>query len=304
MAQKLRWLDAHTHVSNYDGSGNYRGDILEDLLEVIDQSGVDLRFVISGDLYWINRMTQAADQISEENRFIHDLVRRAPGKLYGGCTVNPHFLEESLQTMRVCFEEWGFVMLGEMLQYIMDYRMNSDAVVEITRVAASYDVPVQVHISTSNSGPQGPFPGGGTEQLEDLMDLAQRVPEARYILAHLVGTEKDDPPVVEGYLDQIERRFGGFPDNFWAEVRDFNSPGVLAALERIPNDRIVAGTDWTTRVGPPFLPYGVIFGVEKGEDNPYGPGVDSMVGFLEEAEATDQVIAGIGFQNAAGLLRL
>ncbi len=136
------------------------------------------------------------------------------------------------------------------------------------------------------------------------MDLAELVPEARYILAHFVGTERDDPPVVEGYLDQIEKRFGGFPENFWAEIRDFNSPGVQVALQRIPADRLVAGTDWVTRVGPPFLPYGMIFGVCSAEENPHVPGVESMVGFLQEAGATEEQIAAIGFGNAARLLGL
>jgi chromosome segregation protein len=57
------------------------------------------------------------------------------------------------------------------------------------------------------------------------------------------------------------------PDNFWVEIRDFDSPGVRSALARVRADRLLAGTDWVTRVGPPFLPYGCIFGVQRAEDN-------------------------------------
>jgi len=303
-AGRTRWLDTHVHVSNYDGGGMDRGDILGDLLEVIERSGADLRFVLSGDVPWVNRMKQSGDQVLAQNAFIHDLVRRAPGQLYGACTVNPHFPSDSRKAMRVCFEEWGFVLLGEMLPYLMDYHMNTDVVVDLARAASEYGVPVQVHISTSNAGPQGPFPGGGTEQLEDLMDLAERVPEATYILAHFIGTEQDNPPVVDGYLDQIERRYGEFPPNFRAEIRDFNSPGVVTALQRIPGECLVAGTDWVTRVGPPFLPYGVVFGTADAERNPYEPGVAAMVQFLTAAGASDAQIAGIGFDHAAQLLGL
>ena len=299
-----RWLDMHVHVSNYDPEEYFRGDILDDLLEVIEKSGADLRWVISIDMHWINSMKEEPDQVIAANRFVHELVRRAPDRLYGACTINPHFLEASLESMRLCFEEWDFPLFGEMLQYLMDYRMNSDAVVELGRAAVGYGAPVQVHISTSNSGPQGPFPGGGTEQLEDFMDLVERVPEAKYILAHLIGTEQDDPPVVAGYLDQIENRFGKFPDNFWTEIRDFNSPGVVEALQRIPHERIIAGTDWVTRIGPPFPPYGVIFGVETEEEDPYQPGVDGMVECLKRAGASDEVIDRIGCDNAAELLGL
>ena len=302
--QRMKWLDTHVHVSNFDGEGADRGDVLGDLLEVIERSSADLRFVLSGDVPWVNRMKESGEQVMAENAFIRDLVGRAPGQLYGACTVNPHFPSASLEAMRVCFEEWGFVLLGEMLPYLMDYRMNTDPVADIARAASGYGVPVQVHISTSNSGPQGPFPGGGTEQLEDLMDLVERVPEATYILAHFIGTERNDPPVVEGYLDQIERRYGQFPANFRAEIRDFNSPGVATALRRMPRESLIAGTDWVTRTGPPFLPYGVVFGTAKADQNPYEPGVAAMVQFLSEAGASEADIAGIGFRNAAQLLGL
>jgi len=299
-----RWLDTHIHVSNMDADGTDRGDILPDLLAVLDESETDLRFVISGDFPWPSMMMTDPDMIEAENRFIRDLVGRAPGRLYGAFTPNPHFLDESLDTMELCFEEWGFVMVGEMVQYIFDYMMDSNGVVEIAELAAAHDVPVQVHISTSNSGPQGQFEGGGTEQLEDFMDLAERVPDAKYVLAHFIGMPTDAPPVVDGYLDQIESRFGTFPDNFWAEIRDFNSPGVGSALERIPSERIIAGTDWVTRVGPPFLPYGMVFGHKAPEENPYPPSVANMTQFLREAGAGEEEIADIAFNNAARLLKI
>ena len=298
------WLDTHVHVSNFGRGGADRGDILSPLMDVLDGSGLDLRLTISADGPWTRRMILNPDDILEGNRFIHSLTSRAPDRLYGACMVNPHFPDASLEAMRQCFETWGFAMFGEMLPYMMDYRMNTDAVATLVRAAAEYTRPVQVHISTSNSGPQGPFPGGGTEQLEDLMDLTERVPEADYILAHFVGTEQDDPPVVAGYLDQIERRYGGFPRNFWAEIRDFNSPGVPVALERIPRDRLLAGTDWVTREGPPFLPYGVVFGTKRSEDNPHSPGVEPMVAFLTDAGADEDDIEGIAYRNAAGLLNI
>ena len=144
--------------------------------------------------------------------------------------------------------------------------------------------------------------GSGMEQLTDFFGIVERVPDAKYILAHAVGMEKDDPPVVDGYLDAIDKRYGSFPDNFWVEIRDFSSPGVRSALNRVPIDRIIAGTDWTTRVGPPFLPYGMIFG--KIEDNPYPPHINSMIGFLKKEGASDAEIENIGFENAARLLKL
>ena len=236
------------------------------------------------------------------SELIYDLVRRAPGRLYGSCLVNPHFLDTSLRVMETCFEKWGFVQLGEMLQYMMDYMMDSDPVETLVRRAVAYDVPVQVHISTSNRA-QGSFTSG-VEELQDLLGLAARVPEAKYILAHFVGEPDDDPPVVDAYLDLVEDRCGAWPDNFWAEVRDFSCPGLRSVLDRVPTNRIIAGTDWWTRLGPPFSPYGTIYDATLGLENPYPPCVASLIGFLEGEGATEEAVEAIGFGNAAALLKI
>jgi len=296
------WIDTHAHAAASGPDGAPRPRMAEHLVDVLDQCDADLRFVMSCDLPWPERMAQGAQAIHDGNRFVHDLCLRAPGRLFGGCTVNPHFLDASLAVMETCFEQWGFVQLGEMLQYIMDYSMDSDPVERLVRQAIEYDVPVQVHVSTSNSraGPSS----FGTEQLRDLFGLVYRVPEAKYVLAHLVGAPKDDPPVVTEYLDMIDGEFGAFPETFWVELRDFNSPGVRAALERVPVGRLLAGTDWTTRVGPPFLPYGTLFGVTRPEDNPYPPTVAALIGFLRQAGATDDAIRRIASENATELYAL
>ncbi|MFC1806120.1 amidohydrolase family protein [Planctomycetota bacterium] len=293
------WLDTHIHVSAVGRDGQRRERLLDDLLEVLDRCDADLRFVLSPDGAELRRSINEPKGVHAANRFIHDLVREAPGRLYGSCNVNPHFLDESIRTMEVCFGEWGFVQLGEMLQYMMRYAMDSDAVERLVRLAVSFDVPVQVHLSTSNA--MSHASSHGLDQLRDLFGCVERVPEAKYILAHAVGMP-DDPPVVDQYLDVIERELGGWPDTFWMEIRDFDSPGVASALARVPTTRLIAGTDWTTRVGPPFLPYGTIFGVSRAEENPYPPSVAAMVGFLKRAGASDEDADGIAFRNAAELL--
>ena len=204
--------------------------------------------------------------------------------------------------MDACFGEWGFVQFGEMLQYMMDYEMNTDAVETLVRRAVEIDVPVQVHVSTSNA--KTGASSFGDEQLQDLFRLVQRVPEARYVLAHLIGSPKGDPPVATGYLDAIDKEYGEFPRNFWAEIRDFDSPGVRTALDRVPGDRLIAGTDWTTRIGPPFMPYGMVFGSDAPEENPYPPSIQSIAELLTSAGCADEQIRRIGWQNATELYDL
>ena len=295
------WLDTHVHVSSTSSDGSKRDHLLDDLLAVLDQDEADLRFVISPDSADLSRVINEPDGQLHAARFIQDLVSRAPGRLYGACCINPHHLDFALQAMDLCFGEFGFPLFGEMLQYMMDYRMNSPEVERLVRKAVEFDVPVQVHISTSNSA-QGLF-ASGNEELADLCDLYDRVPEAKYILAHFVGTDKQ-PPVVDGYLDDLDRRYGCFPDNMWAEIRDFSSPGVRSALARIPHDRLMAGTDWVTRVGPPFPPYGVLFPATSAEENPYPPSVASMIELLRKAGADDESVRMIAGENALRLMGL
>ena len=297
----LTWIDTHCHVSAWGGDGLHRAKLLADLLAVLDGEDQDLRMVISLDVgVELTRMMREPEGILEGNRLIHQLCHHAPGRLYGSCVVNPHFLEASLEAMDVCFGEWGFVQLGEMLQYIMHYEMADEAVATIARHAAAYGVPVQVHISTSNSCRD--LSCNGVMHLQDLFALIDRVPEARYVLAHVIGTMADDPPVIEHYLNLIDEHFGRLPESIWLEIRDFNSPGVPAALRRVPASHLLAGTDWVSRVGPPFLPYGMVFANTTVEGNPYPPCVESMAGFLRAAGASEQEVARIAHGNARELL--
>ena len=297
-----RWIDTHIHVSDRSDDGAFRPNLIDDILAVLDGADAGLRFVISPDGYWNDIVRDEPDGAHRANTFIHELTEQAPGRLYGSCIVNPNFLEQSLRTMAVCFEEWGFVQLGEMLQYMFDFKMDSDATECVLRHAVDYDVPVQVHISTSN---RRTHPSSfGREQMLDLFGAVRRIPEAKYILAHAVGSPRDDPPVVDEYLDLVESEYGAWPDNFWMEIADFSSPGLKSALARVPHTRLIAGTDWTTRAGPPFLPYGTKFGVASAEDNPFPPRIASLIGFLKEAGASDDVITRIGSHNASELLHI
>ncbi len=302
----MEWIDSHVHISGVSPDGSPRPNLAHDVAAVLDASGGDLRFIVNCceavNAYEFLQMKERPEAVLEANRHVHALAQRLPSRVHGSCFVNPHFLDASLHTMDVTIGEWGFVMLGEMVQYLMDYRMNSDAVERLTRKAIDFDVPVHVHISTSNSA-QGCFLSG-TEELLDFLGLVQRVPDAKYILAHFVGSPRNDPPVVEGYLDIIDRELGGWPANFWAEIIHFHSPGVPVALTRIPHDRLIVGTDWVSRPGPPFLPYGIVYGIQSPDQNPYPPGVQSYIDFLTAAGASPDTVRAIAYENSTKLLKL
>lgn len=334
---KLTWIDAHIHVSDLNPDGTRREHFADELAKVLDQCDADLRLIISCDHPYTNTMYQKPDALAGEgyrminlmegNRMIHDLVQRFPGRLFGSCTINPHFLQESLRVMDVCFGEWGFVQLGEMLQYIMSYRMASDITEKIVRKAAQYDVPIQVHIGTYcrpktdrwhfpvalgvNSEIADIRPAtAGMSHLMDLLEIARRVPEAKYILAHAIGCgpTPDCIPWANMLLDTLAGVFPEYPDNFWIEIRDFNAPALKRTLAEVPVKRLLSGTDWTTRAGPPFAPYGTNFEMSqidpKDRKDAYPACVGSFIKFLKAAGASEETIRRIGSQNACELYRI
>ncbi len=304
MTKDMIWIDTHIHASDIGSDGAKRERMLDDLLDVLDRCDADLRLVISCDGPYIGRIASDADQMLDSNRMIRDLVAAAPGRLFGACMVNPNFLDESLHCMDVCFGEWGFVMLGEMLPYSMNYVMDSDNAERIVRHALDFDVPVQVHLGTYW---HRDFEGScdGMDHMRDLLRCVNRVPEAKYILAHAIGcgATPEFVPWADMFLDTIQAYFPEYPDNFWIEIRDFHAPSLKRTVAEVPSNRLLAGTDWTTRVGPPFQSYGTMFNVAEA-DNPFPPGAESMAKFMREAGASDEGVAQVAYENALELFRL
>lgn len=301
---KRLWVDTHIHVSDIGRDGQRREQMLDNLLELLDRCDADLRLVISCDFPYQSQIGSDPEAMWAGNRMVAELCRAAPGRLFGGCIVNPNFLDESLRVMERCFGEWGFVMLGEMLQYMHHYSMDSDATARLVREAVGYEVPVQVHLGTYwhkvHVGSTD-----GMDQMRDLLRCVDRVPEANYILAHAIGCgpSPEFVPWADMFLDTINGLFDAWPENFWIEVRDFQAPALPRTVREVPAERILAGTDWTTRIGPPFQSYGTMFEVGEAA-NPFPPAVASLVGFLRAAGASEAAIERIGAGNACELLRL
>ncbi|MEI6501071.1 MAG: amidohydrolase family protein [Armatimonadota bacterium] len=306
MPDKTRtWIDAHIHVSDLDRDGAWRDNMLAELLAVLDRSGHDLRLVISPDGQYLSDIGRDPEGMWRANEMIRRLVQHAPDRLYGSLMINPNFLDDTLHLMDAAFGEWGFVQLGEMLQYSHHYQMDADATETVVRHAVDFKVPVQVHIGTYYGIHSGTTSEAGMEQLADLLRCAERVPEAQYILAHAIGCgpSREYIPWAGMVLDTLATHFPKYPDNFWVEIRDFQCPALQRTLAEVPTERLLSGTDWTTRLGPPFQSYGTMFDVPE-DENPFAPGIDAFVGFLETAGATTEQIELIGAGNAKRLYRL
>jgi predicted TIM-barrel fold metal-dependent hydrolase len=304
--KQRRWIDTHIHICDIGVDGRKRERMLEDLLDVLDRCDADLRFVISVDGTCVTQANANPATMMSANRMLYDLCRSAPGRLYGSCWVNPNFPDEALRVMKICFEEWHFVQLGELWPHSQKFRMNDRSTEKVVRLAAEYDVPVHVHLGTWWC--KGAVPGDamdGMNQMGDLLNVAERVPQAKYILAHAIGSARRPECIswANMYLDTLKGLFPKFPENFWVEICNFQCPAVQRAIREIPVTRLLSGTDWKNIIGPPFQSYGTLFGyLEK--DNPFPPKVGSFVEFLLKAGATEADIARIGYENARELYKL
>ncbi len=300
----MRWIDTHIHVSDISPEGDERANLCAELLDVLDRDDADLEMVVTADFPFLSAMRDDPEGIASANQMLRDVVVEADGRVHGACMVNPRFTDEALRVMDLCFAEWGFVMLGEMLPYSHDYVMDSDEAERVVRHAMDYDVPVQVHLGTYwHKDHEGSC--DGMDHMRDLLRCYDRVPDAKYILAHAIGCgpSPEYVPWADMFLDTLFGVFGEWPRNLWIEIRDFQAPGVPRAMAEVPTDRILSGTDWTTRIGPPFQSYGTMFQVSEA-DNPFPPEVASFVGFLSQAGASEEDIERIAWRNAAELMDL
>lgn len=299
----MKWIDGHIHVGAFDQKGNPRGDVLPDLLAMLDAEDADLHLVLSTNTPEMSWMRTDPEWIERANSYIHDLCRRSGGRLYGSCLVTFEFPDESERVLRKAVEQWGFVQYGEILPEEMERGLTRPEVVAGVELAASYGLPAEIHLSTNYER--------GIEHLEQLAALAEAVPQAKYLAAHAIGGRMSDY-----YIEQLAPRISR-GENFWVEIRDFNNlPALRRALREIGAERLIPGTDWTNRLGPPYLPYGVVFDVPDAasrigrrqirgvEDVPYRPSVASLVDFLEQAGATAAQIEMIGWRNGAELFGL
>ncbi|MFH1904558.1 MAG: TatD family hydrolase [bacterium] len=301
------WIDTHMHVTDIGANGKWRKHMLEGVLNMLEESGADLRIILSCDKPYTHGMKHAPEQILAGNRMVYDLIRQAPDKLYGSCMINPNFLEESLKVMKICFEEWGFVQLGEMLQYTMDYRMNSNAGEKVVKLAARYNAPVQIHLGSYWFQGIGES-GAGMEQMEDLLGIAERVPEAKYILGHAIGCGPTSEYIPWGnwFLDVLNGVFLSYPDNFWVEIMNFSHSELLKrVLKEVPTNRLLVGTDWSTRIGPPFQPYGEVFRFKEDRNKiDTHADISSIKKMLLRAGSSRDMISQITYKNAMELYNI
>jgi uncharacterized protein len=113
------------------------------------------------------------------NDFLLALQRSDPPRVRGYCVVNPNFQEHALEELRRCLDRG---MIG--IKLAASRRANDRLLDPICRVAAERGVPVLHHIWQHR---RRDYPGQEASDAAELVELASRHPEVRFLLAHIGG---------------------------------------------------------------------------------------------------------------------
>jgi len=117
--------------------------------------------------------------LSEENDRVMRAVRRFPNRAYGSVYLSPSYLDFSLEEFDRCVRDGPMVSVGELEA---DKRCNAPELDPIVEQAVSMKAPILQHTWLKVGGNE---PGESTPY--DLVELAERHPQASFICAHTGG---------------------------------------------------------------------------------------------------------------------
>lgn len=202
-------VDSHCHLGGPDKVDGSRQS-LEELIKRMDDCNVDLAVAFPFN------DRDAGVSFFNSNSFIARAQEESGGRVVGFGRLDPHAREKALLEAKRCIEELelkGFKLHPTAQNFFPDH----PAVLKIVRKVARYNVPVV-------------FDNGKDESKNtEIARLADKVPEARIILAHMRG---------EGFIEVCRERENLYLGTVKAEVDD-----IARAVEELEVERVLAGSD-------------------------------------------------------------
>ncbi|AHF89464.1 amidohydrolase [Opitutaceae bacterium TAV5] len=174
---EAHWAVLATRRRRVSGEAVQEFPSLRALLQAMDGAGVD-RAVLQG-WYWERHATCA-----EQNRFYAKCVRQHPDRLEAFATFHPDAGEDEVRAELRRAREDGLTGLGELSPHSQHVPVTHPALMAALAQAGTWGWPVCVHVTDPLSRP---YPGRVVTPLEELVALARRFPETRFLLAHWAG---------------------------------------------------------------------------------------------------------------------
>ena len=229
-------IDVHSHYfddnpssRNFQYAGEPEGPISpETFAKHALAEGVDL-MILSANPEW----GKTADGLASGNEAVADLVRRHPQRLAGLCQVSPFLADESLAEMDRHVARGNLIGIGELCQYVLDYKTDDPRMFPLIERAIELDVPILEHSSNE-------------EQSLGIERLAKRFPKGRFIMAHMGG--------MYGWPQGLEiaRR----NENIWVDTSGYGlviSGAMRKALDTLGASRILFGVDFPLILAGPLV---------------------------------------------------
>ena len=212
--------DAHSHLHRVPGETPE--ERITNLIRFADRMGVE-RLVLSQG--YSAQLHPTPEQLHEENDRVLRAVRRFPDRVFGSVYLSPLFPDISLQEFDRCVRDGPMVGVGELEA---DKRCNAPEMDPIVERAMAMRAPILQHTWLKIGGND---PGESTPY--DLVELAQRHPQASFICAHTGGDWERGIRILRE-TKNISAEIAGF---------DPTSGVVEMAVRELGAERVIYGSD-------------------------------------------------------------
>lgn len=198
-------------------------------------------------------------------RTLAKLLAPFPDKFIGSMMINPHDTDDALEAIEIGATELGMKCVGELVQYIHNWRTAGREILPVIQKAIDLDLPLMFHVSDETHA-------------EGVARLAEKFPRARIIAAHSAGGRSWRRGI------ETVRRL----PNIWVEIMRGNEPQLELLLEAVGPSRITFGTD---------------FSIDEKPELRYRSG-NWLIDCLQRLRVTDADVERICSGNARELLRI
>jgi uncharacterized protein len=191
----------------------------EDFVSYLDKTGVQRGIINSQRSYGIE-----PEEFIAGNREVARYVEKYKGRFIGACVVNPLYIEESLREIEDCHDQFGFVWVGELCNYMVPYLYSIREFEMLVEQVVKLNMVLALH----------------TEQGE-LEYVAQKFPNATIAFAHF-GDDHEYEDIFRR-IDTVAKN-----PNFYLDTSGYGHDrvGVLEyAVNTIGPNRILFGSDFS-----------------------------------------------------------
>jgi predicted TIM-barrel fold metal-dependent hydrolase len=215
-------IDGHTHFAG-KGKG-LPPNTIEELLTILDKNGIDALVTCAPYSSIGNDRTY-----DEANRFLSEVKRTAPGRIFPFVRINPHLQENALTSIHSAVTNDGFHGV-KVHPRNEAFPINSeDLSYPIAEAAVKLRVPLLIHTGEPDTY--------GFAQPTLVGDLADTFPDLTLIVGHMGKRLVEDAILVARWFENI------ILETSFRSHRD-----IERAVRRVGADRVVYGSD---------MPFGV-----------------------------------------------